>query len=426
MESASRSRQDRDPTAGSQRQGGRRPGLVIALAGACLSGMWGCAEPERRSLSDGELQALSAADAVQSKEAFRNMIGRMMTRVERKVQASTESSPAVLDVLAMSGGGDFGAYGAGFLVGWGMAADPAHRRPDFDAVSGVSTGALLAPFAFLGTDEACRHVEQFYRDPKQDWIKSRGPLFFLPSNPSFMAIRGLERDIRSAVSEEYVQQLAEESKKGKILIISATNLDLGRQHFWDVGGEAEDAVANGRPDRVDRIMMASAAIPAVFPPVELDGALYADGGVTANVFVRLEPHSPDGLIQRWMKAHPGTPLPRVRYWVIINNQLSQAPTTVQRKWPAVMSPSLATAIRSATIAEVRWLAAQADYVNAVYKTDIEVRVTAIPNDWRPKTAGDFLKETMESLSDLGRKMGADPNSWSLWASPSQPGGAPPR
>ncbi len=388
--------------------------------------MWGCAEPARKSRTDAQLQEIALADSEQARETFRTAIGRLMSRVDRETQSASDSSPAVIDILAMSGGGDFGAFGAGFLVGWGTATDPSYRRPDFDVVTGVSTGALLAPFAFVGTDEACQHVEQFYRDPKKDWIQSRGLLFFLPSNPSFMAIRGLERDIRTAVSEQFVQQIAEQSRQGKILIISATNLDLGRQHFWDVGPEAEAAVSSGKPDRVDRIMMASAAIPAVFPPVELDGALYADGGVTANVFVRLEPHTPDGLLQRWMKERPNTPLPKVRYWVIINNQLTQPPTTVQRKWPAVMSPSLATAIRSATIAEVRWLAAQTDYVNAVYHTDIEVRVTAIPSDWRPKSAGDFLKETMESLSDLGRKMGADPNSWSIWASPSRPGGVPSR
>jgi hypothetical protein len=71
------------------------------------------------------------------------------------------------------------------------------------------------------------------------------------------------------------------------------------------------------------------------------------------------------------------------------------------------------------MAEVRWLAAEADYVNAVYGTNIEVRVTAIPDDWRAPVKGDFQKETMESLADLGRLMGADPASWTVWAAPGQ-------
>lgn len=322
-----------------------------------------------------------------------------------------------MDILALSGGGDYGAFGAGFLVGWGKAADPMMRRPDFDAVSGVSTGALLAPFAYVGTDEACEFVETFYRNPRKDWVEERGLLFFLPSNPSFMTIETLERDIRKAFDKRFVDQIAEQSRKKKVLVISATDLDFGRQKFWDVSAEAESASASGNLDRLHRMLLASAAIPVAFPPVAIDGSLYADGGVTANVFLRLNPHASDGFLQRWTKEHPGKPLPKIRYWVIINNQLKQPPKTIQSKWPAVASPALSSSIRSATIAEVRWLAAEADFVNATWHTDIEVRVVAIPDDWRAPVPGDFMKETMESLSELGRKMGEDPNSWSLWASP---------
>jgi hypothetical protein len=78
---------------------------------------------------------------------------------------------------------------------------------------------------------------------------------------------------------------------------------------------------------------------------------------------------------------------------------------------------LDTAIRFATQAQIRWLAAEADYVNLAYDADVEVRVVAIPNDWRPPVPGQFKKETMESLSDLGRSLGADPSSWKLWTLP---------
>ena len=323
----------------------------------------------------------------------------------------------------MSGGGDYGAFGAGFLIGWGEVEDAEWRRPEFDAVSGVSTGALLAPFAFLGDDESLRTVEDFYRNPKKDWILERGPLFFLPFNPSFMTIPGLQRDIRAVIDAEFVDALAERSRAGAYLVVSATDLDLGRQRFWNVGAEAERASKTGDEDRLERMLLASAAIPAVFPPVEIDGAMYADGGVTANVFLRLDPKSPHGFVRRWRAAHPDTPIPRVRYWVIINNQWSHQPRTVQVAWPQVVAPSLETAIRSATLAEVRWLAAEADYCNAIGAAEIEVRVIAIPDDWRAPVPGDFKKETMASLADLGRKMGADPNSWKVWSRPEPPGGA---
>jgi hypothetical protein len=257
-------------------------------------------------------------------------------------------------------------------------------------------------------------VETLYRNPGPRWVELRGPLFFLPSNPSFMTISGLERDVRASIDPAVVAGIAEESRAGRALIIGATNLDLGRQRVWNLGGEAERAQAGGSPDRLCRMLLASAAIPGVFPPVELDGFLYGDGGVTANVLLRLDPSNPEAVFARWRREHPDEPLPRVRFWVIVNNQLSHRPRTVQAKWPAVIGPSLATSIRHATVAEVRWLAAQAGYMNSVFGTDVEVRVVAIPQEWRAPVPGDFQKATMDSLADLGRKMGADPRSWTVW------------
>jgi hypothetical protein len=164
-------------------------------------------------------------------------------------------------------------------------------------------------------------------------------------------------------------------------------------------------------------MLASTAIPAVFPPVEIDGSLYADGGVVANVFLRPDANSPEALFARWKAAHPDKPLPKLRYWVIINKPLGHPPKTVQANWRSLAEPSLAIALRSATVAQVRWLAAQADYVNARWGANIEVRVAAIPDEWRPPVEGHFKRETMVSLADLGRKMGADPKSWMLWTAP---------
>ncbi len=385
-------------------------GLITALA------LVGCGGNKRAIQTEAQLKERAAADQAEMASTIHTAITKMIDRVERRANASPDEVPT-LNVLAMSGGGDYGAFGAGFLVGWGSVSDPQWRRPDFDIVTGVSTGALLAPFAYLGTDEACLAVESLYRNPKRDWVQDGGLLFFLPSNPSFMEIPGLKRDIRSVVNADMIAKMAEQSRQGKILAVSATDLDLGRQKFWEVGGESEAAVKSGSYERVQDIMLASAAIPAVFPPIEIGESLYGDGGVTANVFFRLDIQTPSAFFPRWRAAHPDRPFPKVRYWVIINNQSSHIPKTVQAKWPEVIGPSLAAAIRYATIAEVRWLSSQADYVNAKYGTNIEVRVISIPNDWRPPVAGDFQKETMESLTDLGRRLGSDPASWTLWTSP---------
>ena len=390
---------------------------MIAVAGLLSLGSCSSSGPPREVLTEEQFRERAAADEKETRETFRTIVGTILARIEAEVDSQTADKPAVLDILALSGGGDYGAFGAGVLVGWGEATDPSYRRPDFDVVTGVSTGALLAPYAYIGTDAACRRVESFYRNPKEDWVLDRGMLYFLPGNPSFMTIPGLERDIVAATDMAMVEQMAEQSRRGKLLAISATDLDLGRQKFWDVGREAEKAVVSGNLERIGKYMFASSAIPAAFPPIAIDDSLYADGGVTANVFLRLDPVNPDAVLPRWIAAHPDTPFPKVRYWIIINNQLRQPPKTVQSEWPLVMAPSMATAIRSATLAEVRWLSAQADYVNVGWGTDIEVRVMAISDAWRAPVAGDFQKETMESLADMGRKMGADPASWTVWTSP---------
>lgn len=383
--------------------------LVVCLA------LVGCSAPARTVLTDAQhFERAGSEDAVMV-ASLTEGVGRLIDRIESR--AASSGGATTINFLAMSGGGDYGAFGAGFLVGWGDVEDPEWARPDFDVVSGVSTGALLAPFAYLGDDESLRTVETFYRNPRKDWVLSRGPLYFLPSNPSFMEIRGLVRDVDGVIDEAFIRRMAEESRAGKLLMTSATDLDLGRQRFWSLGVEAEEAVESGHFGRMHRILLASAAIPAAFPPIEIDGGLYADGGVTANVLVKLDARSPYAFIPRWRAANPDKPLPRVRYWVIINNKIRHIPETVQERWPSVAVPSLEIAIRSATLAEVRWLASEANYVNLLFDADIEVRVVSIPDDWRPPVEGDFMKETMESLSDLGREMGADPRSWAVWASP---------
>ncbi len=402
-----------------------RWGAIVAAVQIVIGGA--CTSQSREPFTDADLVARREADEAVAREDFADAVRRLTDRVYAKCEAHHESplGPApTLDILAMSGGGDYGAFGAGVLVGWGQIADPAARRPDFDGVTGVSTGALLAPFAFLDTDEECLKVETFYRNPRTDWVQSRGLLFFLPNFPSFMEIPGLERDLNTAFDAAMIDRIAARARDGRLLAISATNLDFGEQRVWELGKLAERATTDESRDRIRRMLRASAAIPAVFPPVTIDGELYADGGVTANVLLRLDPESPIGFIHLWRTRYPDRPLPTVRYWIIVNNQANQLPKTVQPRWPAIVAPSLATAIRSATFAEIRWLAAQANYVNAAYHTDIKVKVLSIPDDWRPPVPGDFKKETMDSLADLGRKLGADPASWTDWVK--QPPEAPGR
>ena len=121
---------------------------------------------------------------------FHRLIERTKAEYDRYIDG-TRKEPPVIDVLIISGGGDWGAFGAGFLKGW-LKIPPQHplAMPEFDAVTGVSTGTLIAPFAFLGDEQSIDQIVNLYRNPQKDWVKHRGVLYFLPDNMSFAEVPG--------------------------------------------------------------------------------------------------------------------------------------------------------------------------------------------------------------------------------------------
>ena len=134
------------------------------------------------------LTARRDADLAKVEMVTKQLIVDLMERVAAKQKDFADGKskiPVTVDVLVVSGGGDWGAFGAGYLKGWNTLAPGPMSMPKFDVVSGVSTGALIAPFIFVGTAESIDQVVSFYRNPQPDMVKTRGLLFFLPANESF-------------------------------------------------------------------------------------------------------------------------------------------------------------------------------------------------------------------------------------------------
>jgi hypothetical protein len=193
----------------------------------------------------------------------------------------------IVNFLALSGGGSDGAFGAGVLVGWTASG----KRPEFDLVTGVSTGALTAPFAFLGPkyDPALKHV--FTQSSTKD-IAIMQPVRGLLGGDSLASNAPLAKVIAYYIDEGFLREVSEEHRKGRRLLIGTTNLDAERPVIWDMGRIA----TSGSPDALQlfrTVLLASAAIPAVFPPgfikVAVEGAVYdemhVDGGTTREVFL---------------------------------------------------------------------------------------------------------------------------------------------
>jgi predicted acylesterase/phospholipase RssA len=385
-------------------------GGIGLVAGAGLSG---CAE--RRAIrSDEEMVAARAAYLRERVERGDAGTLRLLNRLKRKQEAYLSGmslAPPVFDVLILSGGGDYGAFGSGFLEGWATLTDPGHRMPEFDLITGVSTGALIGPFAMLGDPDSLARASKLYSSPRRDWVSLRGLLFFLPSNESLLRIDGLKRDIRAEFGPPMIERLADAWERGRVLAIGTTNLDLGTTRVWNLGFEAAEAQRTGSPDRLVDVLLASSAIPGVFPPVEIDGFLYTDGAVSGNIVHDASRSSSQGLAAAWAREFPGSPPPRSRFWVIVNNQLIGPPEVVQPSWTRVTGVSISKMIRASTLASIEHLAMQVELLRAVGLADVELRYVAVPEAFRAPVPGIFEPETMSMLVELGRKMGADPSSW---------------
>ncbi|MBA4190079.1 MAG: patatin [Planctomycetaceae bacterium] len=195
--------------------------------------------------------------------------------------------PPKRSILAVSGGGSYGAFSAGVLCAWSETG----TRPNFDVVTGISTGALIAPLAFLGPAYDCQ-LKQFYTTVTNDDIyKKRKPLRALFAE-SFADNAPLRSQIEKTVTPEVMTAVAQEHMKGRRLYVGTTDLEGRRSVVWDLGAIAIRGTPSDR-DLVIDILLASAAIPGFFPSVPITVTAggqatterHVDGGVSASLFM---------------------------------------------------------------------------------------------------------------------------------------------
>jgi predicted acylesterase/phospholipase RssA len=386
------------------------------LALACALSLAGCtaAEQARLPRSSAELIRERAATEEKAETAIQRIITRNIERIKAEYdeyRAGRSAAPPVVDLLVLSGGGDWGAFGAGVLKGWGRVPSGPMARPTFDAVTGVSTGALIAPFAFIGDEASYDRINQLYRNPKPNWVRPRGLLSFLFGGAAYADIPGLEEDMRQALDTSTMQRIVNGGRDGRILAVNTSNLDFGEMRAWDIVAEAQRALETGDPARLYDILLASAGVPGAFPPREIDGSLYVDGAVTGNILYGGRLPNEDGFVTAWKRVYPDVPVPKIRYWVIFNNQIRTAPEVVQPNWSSILPQSTTISTRTATVNSMRHLFALAEISRLRQGTDVEVRYIAVPDDWVPPRPGIFIKEVMNALADMGERMGADPRNW---------------
>jgi predicted acylesterase/phospholipase RssA len=239
--------------------------------------------PNARFFADGDPRPLmeEAMRALEREEAVLRAAG-----TARPGQSGIKRPP--VSYLAVSGGGDNGAFGAGLLNGWTETG----TRPEFKVVTGVSTGALTAPFAFLGTDYDATLREVYTTMTPERVFRPRRFLVAALFDDAMADTAPLAQVIEGYATQKMFDAIGRAYQKGRLLMIGTTDLDAQRPVIWNIGALA----ASGHPEALGlfrKILRASAAIPGAFPPVlvdvELDGKKYqemhVDGGTMAQLFL---------------------------------------------------------------------------------------------------------------------------------------------
>ena len=272
--------------------------VLLAAPGAC-------ATIHRPPATIASLQLERASIRLEERATTDSIIERLVRRVARRGDRR-------LDILLLSGGGQHGAYGAGFLRGWQQRTDA--PMPQFDLVTGISTGSMQAPFALLGTPDALDTLSTLYRNATERTAPSIDWLFWLRKTGGVVKPGKLEHTIAQVFDRSLAHALQEQFALDRQLVIGTTDMDLGLARTWDFARVLQDSggVAHAR-----RLLRATSAIPGVFPPVIIDGHVHSDGGVMSNVMPALGFEEYRHLAQRLHAAGEGQPV-TIRVWLVMN------------------------------------------------------------------------------------------------------------
>ncbi len=297
-------------------------------------------------------------------------------------------------ILCLSGGGSSGAYAVGVLVGWSQSGD----RPTFDVVTGISTGALIAPSAFLGPkyDDA---MKQFFTtvESKDIYTVRR---FWGMFDESYADTAPLAARIKTFVSAELMHDLAEAHHQGRRLYIGTTEEEGKQFVIWDIGAMA---VRNGPGDRelIGKVLLASSAAPGFFPAVKIDVIVdgdkhterHVDGGVSQALFYRPPFVPPSDRSNVAARDVAGT-----KVYVIVAGKLYADPE-VTRPWSLNQGGNISTLIYAQTRGDLQRL------YTVCLLAGMDYYVSAVPPEYPMTTSSaEFKPAEMTALFEEGRRV----------------------
>jgi len=331
-------------------------------------------------------------------EKLNDLIALAMTqRAASAVGRPTEGGK----FLVLSGGGSDGAFGAGLLAGWTLHG----TRPQFDIVTGISTGAIIAPFAFLGA-RYDGWLEKFYTQYGSSDILKPSWLSGLLGGSAVADSSPLEHLIAQFITPQLLAEIAEEYHKGRRLFIGTTNLDAQRPVTWDMSAIA----ASNPPEALAlfrKVLLASASVPVAFPPVRFDvraggstyQELHVDGSITTPVFFLPSQVRFGNIVDKYKLGA------KRELYVIRNGRLDPQYATVKDDLVSLTDRAFATVSKSQTAGELLSLCLRAQRDNLTY------RLASIPQTFDLESSEIFDREYMRALFRTGFDLGRNGYDW---------------
>ncbi len=380
--------------------------LASLLAAVAISG---CATLERLpAVTYAEARQIDILDTPDAR-FYVSDTNRIYDVAIKAYQRSNRARPAqIRHYLALSGGGDDGAFGAGLLVGWSARGD----RPEFDMVTGVSTGALSAPFAFLGRAYDQNLAGVYTETNAGNIFEKRAVLLAAVTSDSLVDNTPLRRLIESNVDTAMVQKIAEEYGKGRLLFVLTTNLDQSRPVIWNIGAIAATNNPKAR-DLIIDVLLASASIPAVFPPVMLDVTvngqkrqeMHVDGGTVAQVFFYPPSFSIRGAARRLGVDDKALRARKRVAYVIRNGRFFRQDESVQLRTIAIAKEALATMTMSSGVNDTYRM------YTLARRDGVDFNLASIGEDFTVPYKGPFDPGYMQALFAYGFEKGRAGYPW---------------
>ena len=360
----------------------------------------------------GDIRITLDPSLAEDPQGYDQQLGPFFQSTQQAAAKDTKCCDKELIILSLSGGGENGAFGAGLLNGWTTSGN----RPEFDIVTGISTGALQAPFAFLGK-EYDASLEAYSAIRPDDVFRKHSVLTILNDRDAVADFTPLNNLIAHLFGETELKAVAREYTRGRLLFIGTTNLEAQQLVIWNMGAIA----ASGHPDALNifrKVMIASASIPGAVPPVyfdvEADGKKYdemhVDGGVMTQVFgVPLLIYEADA----WRKAGYTV---TGRVYVIRNSHLDPEWEIVEPRLVKIGGRSMSTLIKTQGLGDI--YRAYANSNNAGF----DFNHIAIPRNFNTIAKEPFDPEYMKALYDFGFEIARQGLKWNkspLYFTPSQ-------